>query len=37
MRVAHEGGERLLPVAGDVIQRVDLDRGTVVVEWGADW
>jgi len=37
MRVAHEGGERLLPVAGDVIQKVDLDRGTLVVEWGADW
>jgi len=37
MRVEHERGERLLPVAGDVIQRIDLDKGTVVVEWGAEW
>jgi ribosomal 30S subunit maturation factor RimM len=37
MRVEHESGERLLPVAGDVIRRVDLHAGTVEVEWGADW
>ena len=37
MRVEHKGGERLLPVAGDVIRKVDLDAGTVEVEWGADW
>lgn len=37
MRVEHEGGERLLPVAGDVIQRIDLEAGRVEVEWGADW
>jgi 16S rRNA processing protein RimM len=37
MRVEHEGGERLLPVAGDVIRRIDLRAGRVEVEWGADW
>jgi 16S rRNA processing protein RimM len=37
MRVEHEGGERLLPVAGDVIRRIDLSAGRVEVEWGADW
>jgi len=37
MRVDHEGGQRLLPVAGEVIRRVDLDAGTVEVDWGADW
>jgi 16S rRNA processing protein RimM len=37
MRVEHAGGERLLPVAGDVIRRIDLAAGRVEVEWGADW
>ena len=37
MRVEHKGGERLLPVAGDVIRKVDLKAGRVEVEWGADW
>jgi len=37
MRVAHQSGERLLPATVDVIRRVDLDAGTVEVEWGADW
>ena len=37
MRVEHEGGERLLPVAGGVIRRIDLEAGRVEVEWGADW
>src|SRR5262249_16603250 len=37
MRVEHKGGERLLPVAGDVIRRIDLAAGKVEVEWGADW
>jgi 16S rRNA processing protein RimM len=37
MRVEHQGGERLLPVAGDVIRKVDLRAGRVEVEWGADW
>ena len=37
MRVEHKGGERLLPVAGDVIRKVDLRAGRVEVEWGADW
>jgi len=37
MRVAHRAGERLLPVAGEVIRRVDLDAGTVEVDWEADW
>jgi 16S rRNA processing protein RimM len=37
MRVEHKGGERLLPVAGDVIRRIDLKAGRVEVEWGADW
>jgi ribosomal 30S subunit maturation factor RimM len=35
--VEHKGGERLLPVAGDVIQKIDLGAGRVEVEWGADW
>jgi len=37
MRVAHGTGERLLPVAGEVIRKVDLEAGTVEVDWGADW
>ena len=37
MRVEHQGGERLLPVAGDVIRKIDLRAGRVEVEWGADW
>ncbi len=37
MRVDHEGGQRLLPVAGEVIRKVDLEAGTVEVDWGADW
>lgn len=37
MRVEHEGGERLLPVAGEVIRRVDLESGKIEVDWGADW
>jgi len=37
MRVEHEGRERLLPVAGGVIRKVDLEAGRVEVEWGADW
>jgi len=37
MRVAHEGGERLLPVAGGVVRKVDLQAGTVEVDWGTDW
>lgn len=37
MRVAHGVGERLLPVAGDVIRKVDLEAGTLEVDWGADW
>jgi 16S rRNA processing protein RimM len=37
MRVAHEAGERLLPATAEVIRRVDLEAGTVEVEWGADW
>jgi len=37
MRVEHKGGERLLPVAGDVIRKVDLQAARVEVEWEADW
>jgi len=37
MRVEHEGGERLLPVAGEVIRKVDLEAGRIEVDWGADW
>ena len=37
MRVEHHGGERLLPVAGDVIRKIDLGASRVEVEWGADW
>ena len=37
MRVAHPAGERLVPVAGEVIRRVDLEAGRVEVDWGADW
>jgi 16S rRNA processing protein RimM len=37
MRVAHEAGERLVPATAQVIRRIDLEAGTVEVEWGADW
>ena len=37
MRLAHEGGERLVPATAEVIRKVDLDTGTVEVDWGADW
>ena len=37
MRVVHESGERLLPATAEVIRRVDLQAGTVEVEWRADW
>jgi len=37
MRIAHESGERLLPATPEVIRRVDLEGGTVEVEWRADW
>ena len=37
MLVRHEGGERLVPVAGEVIRRVDLKSGRLEVDWGADW
>jgi 16S rRNA processing protein RimM len=37
MRVAHEGKERLLPVAGEVIRKVDLEAGTIEVDWEVDW
>jgi len=37
MRVVHESRERLLPATAEVIRRVDLEAGTVEVEWGADW
>jgi 16S rRNA processing protein RimM len=37
MRVEHGDRERLLPVAGDVIRKIDLQAGRVEVEWGADW
>jgi len=37
MRVEHQGGERLVPLAGPVVRRVDLEAGVVEVDWGADW
>jgi 16S rRNA processing protein RimM len=37
MVVGHEGGERLLPVVGEVIRKVNLETGTVEVDWEADW
>ena len=37
MRVEHKGGERLLPVAGEVIRKVDLGAGRIEVDWEADW
>jgi 16S rRNA processing protein RimM len=37
IRVEHEGGERLVPATAEVIRKVDLDAGTVEVDWGADW
>jgi 16S rRNA processing protein RimM len=37
MRVEHERGERLVPATAEVIRKVDLDAGTVEVDWGADW
>jgi len=37
MRVEHESGERLVPATAEVIRKVDLEAGTVEVDWGADW
>jgi 16S rRNA processing protein RimM len=37
MRVEHGGGERLVAATAEVIRKVDLDAGTVEVDWGADW
>src|SRR5258706_9674731 len=37
MRVAHGGGERLMPATPQVVRRIDLAGGPVEVEWGADW
>lgn len=37
MRVVHESGERLMPATAQVIRRIDLEAGTVEVDWGADW
>jgi 16S rRNA processing protein RimM len=37
MRVGHEGGERLLPLAPGVVRRIDVDACRVDVDWGADW
>jgi len=37
MRIGHEGGERLVPLAAAVVRKVDLDAGRIEVDWGADW
>lgn len=37
MRVEHQAGERLVPLAGPVVRRVDLASGVVEVDWGTDW
>lgn len=37
MEVGVEGKERLLPWVPAVVKEVDLERGRVTVEWGADW
>jgi 16S rRNA processing protein RimM len=37
MSVRWEGGERLLPLAGNVVERIDLQAGEVQVDWDADW
>jgi 16S rRNA processing protein RimM len=29
--------ERLIPFVGAVVESVDLARGEVAVDWGADW
>ena len=37
MEVSTDGKERLLPWVPAVVKDVDLGRGRVTVEWGADW
>lgn len=37
MRVEHDGPERLIPFVDAVIRAVDMARGRIVVDWGADW
>jgi 16S rRNA processing protein RimM len=37
MRVRHEGGERLVPFLGHVVERVDLEARVVRVDWEVDW
>lgn len=37
MRIEHAGGERLVPVVGPALRRVDAAAGVVEVDWGADW
>jgi 16S rRNA processing protein RimM len=37
MEVAGKGRTRLLPWIPDVIKKVDLAKGQVEVDWGADW
>ncbi len=37
LRVAHGGGERLLPFVAAVVRQVDLEARRLEVEWGLDW
>lgn len=37
LRVAREGGERLLPWVGGVVEHIDLEAGEIQVDWDADW
>jgi 16S rRNA processing protein RimM len=37
LRVRNGGAERLLPFAGQVVERIDLAAGEIRVDWGADW
>lgn len=37
LRVSRDGKERLLPCIPQVIRQVDLARGEMLVDWGADW
>jgi 16S rRNA processing protein RimM len=37
MRIEAGKDERLVPFVGAVIRNVDLGRGRIEVEWGADW
>ncbi|MFM9970347.1 MAG: ribosome maturation factor RimM [Burkholderiales bacterium] len=37
LRVAFDGGERLLPFIPQVVSEIDLEGSLIRVDWGADW